>query len=467
MKHVLFILLLVLGRVTASHIVGGELSLQQVDKGGGTYEISLTFLFDDVNGNPNSEGAVYPIRSFRKSDHTPIQQFYLRRYRNTEILKYSDSLCINGEVSTRIIRYRDTVTLSVDLYNVPVYFATEVCCRNGRVSNIENSGNAGYVFYAEFPALKDKGLRVNNSSPQFNKLRGDYACVGKETTLDFSAQDRDGDSLVYTLMTPLNGHASSVPPNSALPDPVNPGPYMPVSWIAGSDSVNLPGAGYIRIHPATGLLTIRTSYSGFYICSVQCAEYRNGNKIGEVRRDYQIWVDNCPSLSKPILTRGPGIDSLFTIRDLQTAYAIVARDSSQRLYINYQALNFNPVMIKTTNTSKFVVNRQDSLLSSFSWADCRLLDTAYTYKMRVVVSNQACPIPFRDTLMFNFKVSIPQNTPPITAVVGPQERWLTIGDNADSLYIRSVNTDSARINLEQFTDVATVNGTWNVAPFGF
>jgi hypothetical protein len=52
--------------------------------------------------------------------------------------------------------------------------------------------------------------------------------------LDFSAIEPDGDSLVYTLIDPLKGHANanSLTNQTGQVDPI-PGPYDPIVWNTG------------------------------------------------------------------------------------------------------------------------------------------------------------------------------------------------------------------------------------------
>ena len=55
----------------------------------------------------------------------------------------------------------------------------------------------------------------------------------------------------------------------------------------------------LKISP-DGFLTATPSQQGLYVFAVKCDEYRNGEKIGEVRRDFQMLVvDVCPRAEAP------------------------------------------------------------------------------------------------------------------------------------------------------------------------
>jgi hypothetical protein len=75
---------------------------------------------------------------------------------------------------------------------------------------------------------------VLNSSPTFKSLVGDYACLGQNFNLDFSATDPDGDSLFYSLSVPLEGVAN---PNLNIFSSSK--PYAPIKWATGFDRNNI------------------------------------------------------------------------------------------------------------------------------------------------------------------------------------------------------------------------------------
>jgi hypothetical protein len=469
LKYFLLFALFLASQLYATHIVGGDITIQQVQKGSDMAVVTLTLLFDQVNGDPTAELDYYPMRSFRMADNVPIERFNLLKRSNTLYLKYTDTTCVNNNLKTRIITYSDTVKLRSARYTIPVYFAVENCCRNGNIGNIVQAGQAGFVFYAEFPALWQNAVIIDNSSPVFARQKGDYGCVGRAINLDFSALDADGDSLAYDLLTPLNGHSTI---NYVLPNPVEPAPYAPITWLAGNDSVHLAGGGSVSIDAKTGIVQVLSNNQGLFVISVRCSEYRKGKKIGEVRRDYQVLVTPCPPVTKPTIffsdNSGIYVDSsqVFNIYNLKQVNNLIARDSLKRLSIAYEPLNFTKSQIFTNKLQGFVSNYNDSLLSSFSWVDCLISDSTKLYKMNVVVSNNSCPQPERDTVLLRFRLKLPTNQKPMMTIDKTTLTKDVLVNTKDELSVSATHTDSLSIKLESFEMNVTVNGSNDIAAYG-
>lgn len=164
------------------------------------------------------------------------------------------------------------------------YLQTELFARNNIIDNIFDPGNTGMAFYAEMP---DPALAGMNSSPDFGPYPSDgYFCVGAQKQLDFSVTDVDGDSLAYSLVEPL---ASVFTTNGTAPKP-----YSPVTWIAPYSFADIVGGvPPMACDPITGIVTAAPSALGTYVFAVRIEEFRNGIKIGEVRRDVQYHALNC------------------------------------------------------------------------------------------------------------------------------------------------------------------------------
>src|SRR5690606_18636945 len=64
----------------------------------------------------------------------------------------------------------------------------------------------------------------------------------------------------------------------------------------------MAGAPDLRIS-RDGFLTVTPTVLGLYVFAVRCEEFRNGEKIGEVRRDFQMLVvDDCNPAYPPEIT---------------------------------------------------------------------------------------------------------------------------------------------------------------------
>src|SRR5690349_2044898 len=210
MKKILLVLLCLWAfPVLASHIVGGEFEILYVS--GNRYRINLILYFDELNGAAGARDPSVDARIFRKRDNAVMMNVFLPFSSQTPV-NYTQPACSHGEVVTSKIIYTTVVTLSPQQYSDAqgYYLAWERCCRNYNITNIYSDnpllgGNyAGQTFYLEFPPVVKDGQPFINSSPQLFPPLNDYGCPRRPYYVDFAGTDKDGDSLVYSIVTPLN-----------------------------------------------------------------------------------------------------------------------------------------------------------------------------------------------------------------------------------------------------------------------
>ena len=211
------------------------------------------------------------------------------------------------------------MTLLDNVYNDPqgYYIVWQRCCRNYQITNIYSeaplSGDpadpnaAGQTFYLEFPPVVKKGVKFYNSSPRLFPPLNDYACPFKPYYVNFAGVDDDNDSLVYSLVTPLNTLSTLALPSA------EPGPYPLVRWRPGYSLSNIiNGAPDLRI-TTDGFLTATATAQGLYVFAVKVEQYRDKQKIGESRRDFQMLVvDGCQPAQPPQILGKKLADTGFT-----------------------------------------------------------------------------------------------------------------------------------------------------------
>ena len=187
--------------------------------------------------------------------------------------------CFVPDICLEVGTYSTEFTLS----NNPngYYLTKERCCRNSVSSNL-GGVDLGFVFTVDVP---DPAL--GNSSPVFNPFPADaYFCVNGSNFIDFGATDADGDSLVYSLTEPLSGVSNSWAPDPAI---ASPKPFALVPWAAAYSTDNQVGGDVpMTINSETGLVTAQPTQLGIFTVAVRIEEYRNGVKIGEIRRELQL-----------------------------------------------------------------------------------------------------------------------------------------------------------------------------------
>ena len=418
---VLGLLLAPLG-ASATHIVGGELDLQY--KAGNTYALTLNLYFDAIYGDPNALDPSLTAGIFAKGTNARLALVTLPLASNT-FVQYTNPACSTGSLSTRKLVYTKDIVLDAATYTnaAGYYVAVERCCRNLNIGNIVNPGGAAQTFYLEFPAVVRSGAPFIDSTPRIFPPLGDYACRNELFYYDFGGQDVDGDSLAYDMVTPLNGHASNAVGNTAHAPLA--APYSTVSWNAGLGTANqIPGTPGLGIDARTGRLTVRPRDLGLFVFGVRCSEYRRGLKIGETRRDFQLYVLNCPANVAPKATvratgstvaYRPGRDTLRLPPGANRCLTIRYTDADPNSVLSMSArpVNFTtPAVAFTTSTSGTVRTAADTLTATLCFPDCT--DTkGKVYLLDIMVADNGCSLPKHDTVRVAFTAGLAPNVAPV------------------------------------------------------
>jgi gliding motility-associated-like protein len=413
----------------ATHIVGGELDLQY--RSGSNYSLTLNLYFDAINGDPGALDPRLTASIFEKGTNRRIADVVLENTGNT-FVNYTNPACAVGSLSTRKIVYARDIVLASNTYNNAggYYVTVERCCRNVTISNIRNPGAAAQAFYLEFPAVVRNGAAFIDSTPRIFPPLGDYACRNELFYYDFGGQDPDGDSLRYDMVTPLNGYTTSALP---LVNQAGPAPYSTVTWNPGLSTTNqVPGDPALGIDARTGRLTVRPRDLGLFVFGVRCSEYRQGVKIGETRRDFQLYVLNCPTNTAPQLqvratgeraVYRPGRDTLRLVpggnRCLTIRYT--DPDPNSVLTMSSRPVNFTtPAPSFTTTRSGTVraAGQPDTLTATLCFPEC--VDTqGRVYLLDVIVADNGCSLPRRDTIRVAFTAVQPPNEAPVLTSTFP------------------------------------------------
>ncbi len=286
MRYSLLILLIfTLGvSVKASHIIGGNFEITQI--GTNTFRVKLV-IFKDCSPGTASLGSMQ-ISAFDISSGSRVTNLLMQ-------LPAGDTLTLGDEcysppsLCIEEYTYLDSITLPDNPGGYTI--SAQVCCRNYAIDNLINPGGTGMTWVAEIP-----DPAIGNSTPKLGRYPSKgFLCLDDLRTLDLGATDPDGDSLYYQMVTPYNsgsGTGGNSPPSFP--------PYNPVNWESGYSASNaIPGNPSLKIDPETGVLECNASQLGLFVFAYSVSEYRNGVKIGEVRRDMQLQVLACENNRLP------------------------------------------------------------------------------------------------------------------------------------------------------------------------
>jgi gliding motility-associated-like protein len=452
--------LLLAGPARATHIVGGEMEL--VHGTGESYTLILNLYFDAYNGSPSALDADLTASIFDKANNSRMMNVVLPLTGNT-FVNYTNPACTRPTLSTRKLVYSKVISLPANTYTSAqgYYVAVERCCRNNSISNIVAPGDAAQTFYLEFPAVVRRGQPFYDSTPRIFPPLADYACRNELFYYDFGGTDADGDSLVYDLVTPLNGHATAMQPKPASAAPA---PYSSINWNGGLSTGNqIPGAPTLQINRATGRLTVRPTNIGLFVFGVSCSEYRRGEKIGEARRDFQLMVLTCPINTRPSLVMLPAATGQVPYRPGRDTLRLVPGgnhcvrlrftdpDPTSRLTLSLSPVNFSGLLPNfTTATSGSVRSpgMPDTLTATLCFPEC-INTRGRVFLLDVVVGDDGCSLPKRDTVRIAFTSVPPPNAPPaLTTTAGPQlPLRVRVGDLV-TFDIAGTDPDNDPIQLE-------------------
>ena len=291
------------GEATAKHIVGGEITYECLGAAGDNrqrYRVTVT-VYRDCAGNGAEfdsdlgSAGLFQMTIFR-GGATLREEIIQRSGLRIELLDPNlTNPCI--ELPPGVCVERGTYVKEIVLPVVDEVYTLSYqrCCRNETISNITRPGEAGATYLVE---ITPEAQRTCNSTPVFDQFPPLVICADEQLRFDAGATDADGDSLVYSLCEPFygGGNVTTSPGNTSFngvtPNPESPPPYQPVVFRSGF-SARDPLDGTISIDPGTGFLQALPLAVGQYVVCISVQEFRGGELIGEVRRDFQFNVVAC------------------------------------------------------------------------------------------------------------------------------------------------------------------------------
>ncbi|MEM7039754.1 MAG: T9SS type A sorting domain-containing protein, partial [Bacteroidota bacterium] len=241
----------------ASHIMGGEITIAHLS--GLNYEVSLT-VYRDINGVPMASSANIQV----------VEQG--GPYTNN--FNFAQTAMIPLPNGVEKYFFVDTITLP---NNGSYTLDWSNCCRNAVILNMTSP--AAESMYLNSETLIDG----SSSSPVFLNDPVTIALLNQPWTYNPLPFDADGDSLAYSLATPLSTSGNPVA-----------GYSLPM------------GSAPFAINSMTGEITWTPNTMGHYQAAVLVEEYRGGVKIGEIKRDMQIIVVNANNGNRAMFTGTSG-----------------------------------------------------------------------------------------------------------------------------------------------------------------
>ncbi len=302
----------------AKHITGGEIIYDYLGPGTAAnsknYRITLR-LFRDDNCFSCAEMPGYVIIGIFNNGSSSLVTSRTVQLGSSEKLPLNTlPSCITNPP---LLQYTmGSYSFTIDLENNPAGYivAFQTCCRIDGIENIPN--NVGATYIAVIPGTSVLGVTEGDNSPRFSQGIS-VICYNKPFTLDFSAEDPDGDLLLYSFCDGFNG-GGTMNANPVLPE--NP-PYQPLQYTGIYSGANPLGL-QASIDPNTGIISGIAPDAGRYVVSVcvQSLDKNTGVMKTRHRKDFIVSVAPCDFAGaqlKPSYLTCDGFN--FTFENLNTS----------------------------------------------------------------------------------------------------------------------------------------------------
>ncbi len=333
------------GVLSAYHIIGGEvyyvnLGPDPANPGQLLYRFTMKVYRDcqgggqDFDSLPGTEPGTITI--YQGDSNVPyISSIILPAPLVTNIPPDAGNPCVVVPANVCVEEGIYTFELSLPEINDSYFVTYQRCCRNSTISNIYQPDEVGATYTME---LKASAQQLQNSSPEFNEFPPIVICAGQPLMFDHSATDPDGDQLVYEFCSPLLGGGLFGPAYSytgIYPNPDAPPPYQPVNYVLPNYSATNPlgVSADLAIDPASGMITGTPLVQGQFVVGICVKEYRSGELLSTVQRDFQFNVTYC----EPTVNAGLDAsleDGMYSFTSCSETEFYMRNQSTNLLYID-------------------------------------------------------------------------------------------------------------------------------------
>ncbi|MEX0967291.1 MAG: PKD domain-containing protein [Bacteroidia bacterium] len=380
-------------QTSASHIMGSDIGWKCL--GNDSFLITIT-IYRDCNGVTTSANAI-GISGIGCSFSQSISTTLSSPIDITPICKGNCTRCIGGSSSCSFPYgiQKQYLTGIVDLSSVnccDFRLSLQACCRNSNITTGADDQN----YYTE--AFFSKCDTPCNNSPRFMEEPVRILCVNQCFIGNLGAVDGDGDSLVYSLTPPLQSSGTNTSWNSPYTY------FRPLyfdQFPNANTAFNYPQCRGFHVDSFTGEFRFKPRQAQISIFAMKVEEYRNGNKIGELRRDMQTIIMNCPSVNGDVQLSG--IDSTQSYLAEACAgeslcFEVESYDSdlTDSVKLSFDSLYISGATFVTSTNKRY----QSGI---FCWTP-QISDTGRTHYFTVTAADNDCPFPYSITKRYGVYV---------------------------------------------------------------
>ncbi|MEO8087278.1 MAG: hypothetical protein ABI763_10685, partial [Bacteroidota bacterium] len=349
-------------KANATHSMGADITYKCV--GPDTYEITLSFYRDCVGIAADDSAYLSAVSTCQGAYFVYLLRVPGTGQEITPLCPSVTSTC-NGGVFTGIQEYvyKRTVILPGQCFDWT--FSYNQCCRNNAITNITTPGTWQMYVYA----ILNNTITPCNNSPTFSNKPVPFVCLGQQFCFNHGAFDTDGDSLVYSLITPWDS------------------PGLPIQYLIPFNANNpLSSSPNITFNSQTGDICMTPTSLEVTVMAVLVEEYRNGVLIGAVERDIQVTVINCTN-QVPAMSGINGTNNFSTVTcaGSQICFTVNSSDANapQNTYVSWD---------QSIPGATFNVTAGSRQNGTFCWTPTFADVASSPHCFTVTVHDDNCPI---------------------------------------------------------------------------
>ncbi len=325
----------------AKHIIGGEITYNCL--GGGDYRFTMRVYRDCAGSGASFDNpAVITIYRQTGNSYQLFRSFTVGLDGSPMPIPAVEMPCMEVPPGICVQGARYTFTQNLPNLGDTYHIIYQRCCRNNTISNIVSPNSTGATYSIELTPLAQD---LCNDSPTFNDFPPILICANQPIDFDHAATDPDGDQLVYKFCSPVEGGGLAGSPEQpgdpascegVAPNPGCPPPFTPVTFLQPNYSFLRPMAGspVVSINSSTGFISGVPEFLGQYVVGVCVEEYRNGQLLSVVRRDFQFNVTDCQPLVLPIIENTVLVNDTFFVTSCGDNSVYLDNNSTRRTNID-------------------------------------------------------------------------------------------------------------------------------------
>ncbi|MBK6398189.1 MAG: gliding motility-associated C-terminal domain-containing protein [Bacteroidetes bacterium] len=370
----------------ATHISGADITYKWVS--GNTYQLSLT-LYRDCAGiaAPNTAAVTYSSVSCARNLSVNLTRVPGTGQEISHTCSTAVTTCRGGTLSG-IQKYEYTGNVTLPANCTDWVFGYAICCRNCAITTLSYTpNNCSGVPGTYVEATLNNLVVPNNSAPTFTNIPVAFFCVGQTFHYNHGAYDVDGDSLVYSFVTPRSAANTYVT--------FKPG-YSASNPLTSSPAITLDNSGDIAITPTAlevGVMTILVK------------EYRNGVLIGSVLRDMEVYTQSCSN----VLPTASGVNGttnydIIACPGKPLSFNITTGDGNTSQNVTMTCISPIPGSAFTSTTGQHPVG-------TYSWTPTVAQARSQPYSFIITVQDDNCPFTGFQTYSYTIRV------PPLAATL--------------------------------------------------